>query len=136
MLIVKICYILPIRKRYAPGFLNWVYIWLELKHKATQEVLKIIGTSGKSIPLVFKPQKSNWNYYKKQNFCPIEKARRNEKIEWCTVEILNTHHSRPLNWCFIKTSWLMFRVLPQLSPLGSYLPHLRAFQWGTGSYSS
>ena len=30
-----------------------------------------------------------------------------------------------------KTSWQMFRVLPQLSHLGLYLPLLRAFQWGT-----
>ena len=30
-----------------------------------------------------------------------------------------------------KTSWWMVRVLPQLSPLESSLPYLRAFQWDT-----
>ena len=30
-----------------------------------------------------------------------------------------------------KTPWQMFRVLTLLSRLGSYLPLLRAFQWGT-----
>ena len=30
-----------------------------------------------------------------------------------------------------KTSWWMLRVLPQLSPLESSLPYLRAFQLGT-----
>ena len=29
------------------------------------------------------------------------------------------------------TSWQMFKLLLQLSPLNSYLPYLRAFQWGT-----
>ena len=32
---------------------------------------------------------------------------------------------------FFKTSWWMLRVLPQLNPLESSLPYLRAFQWGT-----
>ena len=30
-----------------------------------------------------------------------------------------------------KTLWWILRVLPQLSPLESSLPYLRAFQWGT-----
>ena len=30
-----------------------------------------------------------------------------------------------------KTSWKMLRVLSHFSPLGSYLPYLKAFQWDT-----
>ena len=63
-------------KKVGARFSKLGYIWLELEYKATQEVLKIIGTPGESIPLVFKPRKSNCNYYEKQNFLSNRKSQK------------------------------------------------------------
>ena len=36
-----------------------------------------------------------------------------------------------IKFALFMTSWLMFKLLLQRSPLNSYLPYLRGFQWGT-----
>ena len=51
----------------------------------------------------------------------------------CTVLAIG-NKIKPLLWsklALFKTPWQAFKVLPQLSPLGSYLPQLRVFQWDT-----
>ena len=47
----------------------------------------------------------------------------------CIIESTKPHLCS--KFPFFKTSWWMFRVLPQLSPLYSSLPYLRAFKWVT-----
>ena len=51
-----------------------------------------------------------------------------------SVQVVPNWESTKTRLCtkfpFFKKSWWMLRVLPQLCLLDSFLPYLRAFQWG------
>ena len=53
------------------------------------------------------------------------------KLKYSTLQNIGLFSSLCSKLTLFKTSWQILRILAQLSPLGSYLPYLRAFQWGT-----
>ena len=55
-------------------------------------------------------------------------------LQWTNTVVPSWESTKPhlcSKFPHFKTSWWILRVLPHLCPLESYLPYLRAFQWGT-----